>query len=83
MRMRILCGVRGFYLLHERDLMAYSCEPKRASAYSVDLTWRIIWQKKVLDLNSREIAANLGTVWRTVKLFKETGDVQKKTPGRG
>ena len=85
MRMCILCGVRRFqitYLLHERDLIAYSCEPKRASVYSIDLRWRIIWQKEVFDLNSREIAANLGVdstmVWRTVKLFRETGDVQKK-----
>ena len=40
----------------------------------------------MLDLNNREIAANLGIdstmVWRIVKLFRETGDVQKKTqPG--
>ena len=66
--------------------MACSYEPKRASAYSVDLRWRIIWQREVLGLNSSEIAANLGvdstTVWRAVKLFRETGDVQKKTqPG--
>ena len=54
--------------------------------YSVDLRWRMIWQKEVLGLNSRDIAANLGvdstTVWRTVKLFRKTRDVQKKTqPG--
>ena len=35
-------------------------------------------------MTNREVAANLGvdttTVWRTVKLFKETGTVQPKTP---
>jgi len=62
--------------------MAASYEPRRTSAYSEDLRWRIIWQREVLGLKSSEIAANLGvdctTVWRTVKLFRETGDVQKQ-----
>ena len=48
------------------------------------LRWRIIWQREVLGLKSNETAANLGvdctTVWRTVKLFRETGDVQKFYP---
>ena len=34
-------------------------------------------------MTNRKIAANLGvnttTVWRTVKLFRETGDVQQRT----
>lgn len=46
----------------------------------------MIWQKEVLGLESSQVAANLGvdttTVWRIVKLFRETGDVQKKVqPG--
>ena len=62
----------------------YSYDSKRASAYSNDLRWRMVWQREVLGMTNREVAANLGvdttTVWRTVKLFKETGTVQPKTP---
>ena len=62
----------------------FSYEAKRASAYSADLRWRMIWQREVLGMTNRVIAANLGvdstTVWRTVKLFRETGEVQPKTP---
>ena len=61
-----------------------SYETKRASAYSADLRWRMIWQREVLGMTNREIAANLeddtSTVWRTVKLLRETGDVQQRTP---
>ena len=64
--------------------MASSYEPRRASAYSEDLRWRMIWQREVLGYQSSQIAVNLGvdcsTVWRTVKLFRETGDVHKRTP---
>jgi FixJ family two-component response regulator len=41
----------------------------------------MIWQREVLGLTNRAVAANLGvdsvtvTVWRTVKLFRETGDI--------
>ena len=60
-----------------------SYEPKRTNAYSEDLRWRMIWQGEVLGLKNSEIAANLrvdySTVRRTVKLFRDTGDVQKKS----
>ena len=69
--------VRGFQMM-------FSYETKRASAYSVDLRWRMIWQREVLGMTNKDIAANLGfdstTVWKTVKLFRDTGDVQPKTP---
>lgn len=56
-----------------------SCEKKRRTAYSTDLRWRMVWQREVL---SEVVAANLNvdksTVWRTVELFKETGQVDKK-----
>ena len=59
-----------------------SYEPKRMHAYTKDLRWRMIWQKEVLGLKNSEIAFNVGvdytTVWRTVKLFRDTGDVQKR-----
>ena len=42
----------------------------------------MIWQREVLGLKNSEIAFNLGvdytTVWRTVKLFRDTRDVQKR-----
>ena len=38
----------------------FSYETKRASAYSADLRWRIIWQREVLGMTNREIAANEG-----------------------
>ena len=59
-----------------------SIEPARTSAYSEDLRWRMIWQKEALGLTYEEVAKNLGvdkaTVWRTVSLFQETGNVTKK-----
>ena len=60
-----------------------SYEPKKTNAYSEDLRWRMIWQSETLGLKSSEVAVNLGvdrmTVWRTVTLFRNTGNVQKKT----
>ena len=62
--------------------MATSCEPKRCSAYSDDLRWRILYQRTALGLSYREIAANLcvdvSTVCGTVQLFERTGNVSKK-----
>ena len=59
-----------------------TCEPKRCSAYSEDLRWRMVWQREVLDLKYEEIAKNLNvdasTVCRTVQLFHETGFVTKR-----
>ncbi len=62
--------------------MATSCEPKRTSAYSEDLRWRMVYQFEGLQLSHAQIANNLSvdvaTVRRTVKLFQETGNVSKK-----
>jgi transposase len=59
-----------------------SCEPRRRSAYSPDLRWRMVWQTEVLGIRYKDVASHLNvditTVWRTVKLFRQTGDVQKK-----
>ena len=60
-----------------------TCEPKRSSAYSEDLPWRMVWQREVLDLRYEEIAKNLNvdasTVCRTLQLFHETGLVTKRS----
>ena len=59
-----------------------SIEPERTSAYSEDLRWRMVWQKEALGHTYEGVAKNLGvdkaTVWRTVSLFQETGNVTKK-----
>ena len=59
-----------------------SCEPRRTSAYSEDLRWRMVWQKEVLGLSYQEIGSHLNvdpsTVCRTVHIFHQTGGVCKK-----
>ena len=59
-----------------------SCEPKRTTAYSDDLRWRMVWQKQVLGYTYATVGVNLNvdkaTVWRIVKLFNETGQVSKR-----
>ena len=61
---------------------AMSINPRRTSAYSEDLRWRMVWQKEGLGLSNNDIASNLGvdpsTVSRVVSLFKATGSVQKR-----
>lgn len=60
-----------------------SCEPRRSSAYSEDVRWRIVWQSQALSLSHTEIATNLNinisTVKRVLQIFTTTGDVCKKT----
>ena len=59
-----------------------TCEPGRRSAYSKHLRWGIMWQREVLGYKYGQVASNLNvdvsTVWRIVKLFQETGCVDKK-----
>ena len=65
-----------------RNTMAMSAEPGRTKAYSVDLRWRIVWERIGQDLTYREIATNLcvslGTVSNIMKLFETTGCVDPK-----
>ena len=60
-----------------------TCEPRRCSAYSDDLRWRMVYQHEALNLTYDTIAANLNvdssTVSRTVLLFRRTGHVTKKS----
>ena len=59
-----------------------SCEPKRASAYSQDLRWRMVYQVEMQRKSCREVGENLNvnasTVCRTVALFNDTGTVDKR-----
>ena len=59
-----------------------SYEPKRCNAYPADLRWRMVYQREALNLPYEVIGHNLGvdqsTVYRTVKLFMDTGSVDKK-----
>ena len=55
-----------------------SAEPGRKAPYSVDLRWRIVWQRIGMDFEFRKIANNLnvslGTVHNIYKQFSLTGD---------
>ena len=57
----------------------FSMESTRTKAYSSDLRWRMVHQRCMLGCSYREIAERLSvdpsTVYRTVKLFEETGTV--------
>ena len=64
-------------------LGATSCEPRRSSAYSDDMRWRIVWQKYyTLGCTHNAIATNLNidvsTVRRTLNIYSTTGTVSKK-----
>ena len=57
----------------------FSVDPARTAAFSSDLRWRMVHQKCMLGLSYRVVGQNLNvdpsTVYRTVKLFEETGTV--------
>ena len=59
-----------------------SCEPKRCSAYSDDLRWRMVWQREGLGYTYDDVAKNpcvdKSTVKRIVDRFKLSGNVSKK-----
>ena len=59
-----------------------SCEPRRTSAYSDDLRWRMVWQRDGLGCTYDGIARNLcvdkSTVKRIVDRFRLSGNVSKK-----
>ncbi len=59
-----------------------SCEPGRTKAYHSDLRWRMVYQRKVLDISTKKISENLcvdpSTVQRIVNLFDTSGSVEKK-----
>ena len=59
-----------------------SCEPRRSSAYSENLCWRIVWQSQALGYSCEAIASSLNidtsTVKRILSLFATSGDVSKK-----
>lgn len=61
-----------------------SAEPGRKAPYSVDIRWRVVWQKIGMELQYRDIARNLnlsvGTVYNHFKRFRETGDVSAAVP---
>ena len=62
--------------------IATSYERTRTNAYSEDLRWRIIYQRKALCYSLQRVAENLGvgvaTVHRIETLFDETGSVGKR-----
>lgn len=64
-----------------------SAEPCRRAPYSVDLRWRVVWQRIGMECSHRKIASNLsisvGTVYNIYSKFVESGDVApNKQPKR-
>ena len=67
----------------EREsVLMMSCKPTRPRAYHSDLTWRMVYQTKVLKYPMKKVSGNLcvdqSTVRRTLKLLDTTGSVEKK-----
>ena len=58
--------------------MKTSYEPKRSSAYSEDLRWRMVWQREALGHTYEQISKNLGVQSRELLLFNATESVQKR-----
>ena len=61
-----------------------SAEPGRKTAYSNDLSWRIVYQRIAMNLPFVKIAQNLNiavsTVHRIYRLFEESGTVDPLSP---
>ena len=57
----------------------FTIDPRCTKAYWSNLRWRMVHQRCMLGLPYRKIAENLNvdysTVYRTVKLFEDTGSV--------
>lgn len=62
-----------------------SCEPGRRAPYSVDLRYKIIWQRfareQKLDTIAKNLCVSIGTVHNICKLFKQTGSVEPSKHG--
>ena len=65
------------------NLNMTSAEPSRRKPYSVDIRWRVVWQRIGMDLSFRSIACRLnisvGTAYNIFKLFELTGSVEAKS----
>ena len=64
-----------------------SAEPGRKTPYSVDIGWRVVWQRLAMEMQFRDIARRLqiasSTAHRIFKRFEEGGDVSPaKQPSR-
>ena len=70
------CAVSNF---HREFEMAQSAEPYRKKAFSVDLHWRVVYQRIAINLLFNDIAKNLNiaasTAHQTYTLFERTGKV--------
>ena len=64
----------------DSNISTMLCETSRTRAYHADLTWRMVYQWKVLDYPVKTVSENLcvdtSTVRRTLK-FDTTGTVEK------
>lgn len=62
--------------------IAMSYEKCRTKAYSDDIRWRVVYQRKALDYSLEKVATCLGisvaTVYRIEQMFDETGSIEKR-----
>ena len=70
---------RAISNFHREFEMAHLAEPYRKKAFSVDLHWRVVYQRIAINLPFNDIAKNLNiaasTAHRTYTLFERTGKV--------
>jgi len=62
--------------------MSSSAEPGRKAAYSVDLRWRVVWQRLVFEHSFRQIADNLNIAHSTASLIFKTDVAPSNQPQR-
>ena len=76
------CPPLGFVTIQFNMAIRFLSEPRRRSAYSEDLRWKMVWQREVQGFTLKRIASNLmvdiSTVHRTCRKFRQTGSVAKK-----
>lgn len=82
--------VRGTFCRFKfKSKVKMSCEQKRTTAYSNHLRWRMVYVVEMQHKSYRQVAMNLAvdlsTVCRTISLFNESGNVDKRKypPNKG
>ena len=62
------------------NLNMTSAEPSRRKPYSVDIRWRVVWQRIGMDLSiACRLNISVGTAYNIFKLFELTGSVEAKS----
>ena len=76
---RSLVSARFKKFLPGNDFTMTSAEPSKTAAYSIDIGWRVVWQRIGMGLTYKEIAIRLqiavSTAHRLFQRYESTGDV--------